>query len=58
MQHHLFSQCPFDKGLSYYPLLSESFFALIGQMTQSVVIGLLYSDWSDDPVCLDWSTLL
>jgi len=32
--------------------------ALIGQMTQSVVIGLLCSDWSDGPVCFDWSTLL
>jgi len=32
--------------------------ALIGQMTQSVVIGLLCSDWSDDPVCCDWFTLL
>jgi len=28
--------------------------ALIGQMTQSVVIGLLCSDWSDDPVCCDF----
>jgi len=28
--------------------------ALIGQMTQSVVIGLLCSDWSDGPVCCDW----
>jgi len=27
-------------------------------MTQSVVIGLFCSDWSDDPVCCDWSTLL
>jgi len=27
-------------------------------MTQSVVIGLLCSDWSDAPVCCDWSTLL
>jgi len=25
---------------------------------QSFVIGLLCSDWSDDPVCCDWSTLL
>jgi len=32
--------------------------ALIGQMTQSVVIGLLCSDWSDGPVCFHWSTLL
>jgi len=32
--------------------------ALIGQMAQSVMIGLLYSDWSDGPVCCDWSTLL
>jgi len=27
-------------------------------MSQSVVIGLLCSDWSDGPVCCDWSTLL
>jgi len=27
-------------------------------MAQSVVIGLLFSDWSDDSVCCDWSTLL
>jgi len=27
-------------------------------MTQSVVIGLLCSDWSDGPVCCDWSTLI
>jgi len=32
--------------------------ALIGQMAQSVVIGLLCSDWSDGSVCCDWSTLL
>jgi len=30
---------------------------LIGQMAQFVVIGLLYFDWSDGPVCCDWSTL-
>jgi len=24
-------------------------------MTQSVVIGLLCSDWSDGPTCCDWS---
>jgi len=24
-------------------------------MAQSVVIGLLCSDWSDDSVCCDWS---
>jgi len=29
-----------------------------GQMTQSVVIGLVRSDWSDDPVCCDWSSPL
>jgi len=32
--------------------------ALIGQMAQSVVIGLLCSDWSDGPVCFDCPTLL
>jgi len=32
--------------------------ALIGQMAQSVVIGLLYSDWSDGSICYDWYTLL
>jgi len=32
--------------------------ALIGQTTQSVVIDLLCSDWSDGSVCCDWSTLL
>jgi len=31
---------------------------VIGQITQSVVIGLLCSDWSDDPVCCDRSTLV
>jgi len=32
--------------------------ALIGQMAQSVVIGLLCSDWSDGPVCCDWNVLV
>jgi len=32
--------------------------ALICQMSQSVVIGLLCFDWSDVPVHRDWSTLL
>jgi len=32
--------------------------ALIGQMAQSVMIGLPCSDWSDGPVCHDWSTVL
>jgi len=27
-------------------------------MIQSVVIGLLFSDWSDGSVCCDWSTQL
>jgi len=27
-------------------------------MAQSVLIGLLCSDWSDGPVCVEWSTLL
>jgi len=31
--------------------------SLIGQ-SQSVVIGLLCSDWSDGSLCCDWSTLL
>jgi len=33
--------------------LNPPFRELIGQMTQSVVIGLLCSDWSGDPVCSD-----
>jgi len=32
--------------------------SLIGQMAQSVVTGQFFSDWSDGPVCCDWSTLL
>jgi len=36
------------------------YFALIGQMAQFVVVGLLYSDWSDAQsvvglLCSDWS---
>jgi len=43
---------------SFLLWLVRVYFALIGQMAQSVVISLLCSDWSDPPVCCDWSTLL
>jgi len=32
--------------------------SLINQTAHSILICLLFSDWSDDQVCCDWSTLL
>jgi len=34
----------------------RAYSALIGQMAQSVVTGLLCSDWSDGPICCDCLT--
>jgi len=39
-------------------LLGLVYAALFDQMTQSVVIGQLFSDWSDDPAYCDWSIRL
>jgi len=43
--------------VSLNPSFPSSCSVLIGQMAQSIVIGLLCSDWSDGPVYCDWFTL-
>jgi len=40
----------------YNAVFKNVHIALIGQMAQSIVIGLLCSDWSGGPVCCGWST--